>query len=317
MADKGEQEAPLPREFPGRPPETADTTPPAEPAPAASAAQLRSAHRPRRRREAPPAPPGDFSLPGMPETVSLVPDSVITRPLAQRMAQSPAGRRIGVLIEVRAELATSTDDIMDFVLAMIAKVANDAPRRRTRSYVFAALTADEIRALVELDGGEERSRRSPQGQMTKSAPRRYVHRIWPNFEVQATIHRSSLTTKADAAVRSFEATGEGIVWAVLDSGVDAGHEHFQSTTTSGCPRPGTATSCRAASTRTPSRTRTGTAPTSPASSRAAASRHPAKPIVAATWYRTEDGKTGVSDVRLERIQGMAPKTQDRLVQGAR
>ena len=132
-----------------------------------------------------PALPGDFSLPGMPETVSLVTDSVITRPLAQRMAQSPAGRRIGVLIEVRTESGTSTDDIMDFVLAMIAKVGERRTAPAHRTYVMAALTADEIRSLVELDGGEEHAS-SPQGQMTKSAPRSFVHRIWPNFEVPAT-----------------------------------------------------------------------------------------------------------------------------------
>src|SRR4051794_23147092 len=118
MADPGERAAPLPREFPGTPPETADTTPSEQPVPPP----------PRRRRapttppagdeeEAPaPVPPRDFALPGMPESLSLVPDSVITRPLAQRMAQSPAGRRIGVLIEVRSELTISADDIMDFVL---------------------------------------------------------------------------------------------------------------------------------------------------------------------------------------------------------
>ncbi|HEX5858475.1 MAG TPA: S8 family serine peptidase [Microbacterium sp.] len=308
MADKGEQEAPLPREFPGRPPETADTTPPAEPSPQRPRRGYAPPTAPGEDAEAPPATPSDFSLPGMPETVSLVPDSVITRPLAQRMAQSPAGRRIGVLIEVRAELATSTDDIMDFVLAMIAKVANDAPRRRTRSYVFAALTADEIRSLVALDGGEEHAS-SPQGQMTKSAPRRYVHRIWPNFEVQATIHRSSLTTKADAAVRSFEATGEGIVWAVLDSGVDAGHEHFQTHDNFGLPKtwhrnflPGGVHEDALEDANGHGTHVAGII----AGGRVATSR---KPIVAATWYRTEDGKTGVSDVRLERIQGMAPKTR--------
>ncbi|WP_325485759.1 S8 family peptidase [Microbacterium sp.] len=253
-----------------------------------------------------------------------MPDSVITRPLAQRMAQSP-DRRIGVLIEVRAELMTSTDDIMDFVVGMVASIANDAPRRKTRSYVFAALTSDEIRALVELDGGEKGSSAakkpagsskgaypnpasSSKGQL-KSAPRRYIHRIWPNFEVQATIHRTSLTTKADAAVRSFEATGEGIVWAVLDSGVDAKHEHFAQYDNLGLPKswhrnflPGGANEAALTDANGHGTHVAGII----AGSRVATSR---KPIVAATWYRTEDGKTGVSDVLLERIQGMAPMTK--------
>jgi subtilisin family serine protease len=33
------------------------------------------------------------------------------------------------------------------------------------------------------------------------------------------------TVKADAARRSFDATGRGITWAVLDSGIDADHHH--------------------------------------------------------------------------------------------
>ncbi len=56
---------------------------------------------------------------------------------------------------------------------------------------------------------------------TVRAPRWAIHRIWPNFEVNALIHRTVVTTKCDAAQRSFNATGTEIVWAVLDSGIDA------------------------------------------------------------------------------------------------
>ncbi|MGC5170917.1 S8 family serine peptidase [Microbacterium sp. DT81.1] len=309
MADSDEQAAPFPREFPGRPPETSDTTPPAEPAPQRPRRNVPPSPPPGDAEEAPPPPAGDFSLPGMPESVSLVPDSVITRPLAQRMAQSPAGRRIGVLIEVRSELAISTDEVMVLVLTMIGNVAKDAPKRRTRSYIFAALTAEEIRALVELDSGAASAATSPKGQMTKSAPRRYVHRIWPNFEVQATIHRSSLTTKADAAVRSFEATGEGIVWAVLDSGVNRKHEHFaEHGNLKGLENwhrnflPGGDDGDALADANGHGTHVAGII----AGGRVGSAKNP---IIAATWYRTEDGQTGVSDVRLTRIQGMAPKTR--------
>src|SRR5262249_39093003 len=46
------------------------------------------------------------------------------------------------------------------------------------------------------------------------------------FPVEATITRSVATIKADAALRSFEASGDAITWAVIDSGVDASHPHF-------------------------------------------------------------------------------------------
>ncbi|TFV48900.1 S8 family peptidase [Blastococcus sp. TF02A-35] len=39
--------------------------------------------------------------------------------------------------------------------------------------------------------------------------------------------RSVATIKADAARRSFQADGAGIVWAVIDSGIDGAHLHFR------------------------------------------------------------------------------------------
>ncbi|MGH9693890.1 MAG: S8 family peptidase, partial [Bryobacteraceae bacterium] len=44
-----------------------------------------------------------------------------------------------------------------------------------------------------------------------------------------TLTRSLTTVKADAAQRAFQAFGEGIVWAVLDSGVQGDHPHFKET----------------------------------------------------------------------------------------
>ena len=55
---------------------------------------------------------------------------------------------------------------------------------------------------------------------------RAIHRIWPDFELQNCTHRSARTVKADAAQNSFSAYGEGITWAVIDSGIDARHPHF-------------------------------------------------------------------------------------------
>ena len=42
------------------------------------------------------------------------------------------------------------------------------------------------------------------------------------------IDRSAPTVKADAAWRAYDARGRGIVWAVIDSGIDACHPHFSS-----------------------------------------------------------------------------------------
>jgi subtilisin family serine protease len=55
---------------------------------------------------------------------------------------------------------------------------------------------------------------------------RAIYKLWPDFPVQSQIYRSVATIKSDAAFRSFAASGEGIVWAVIDSGIDGNHPHF-------------------------------------------------------------------------------------------
>src|SRR6266496_296486 len=53
-----------------------------------------------------------------------------------------------------------------------------------------------------------------------------IFRIWPDYTLQPQIDRSAPTVKVDAAWRSYDARGRGIVWAVIDSGIDACHPHF-------------------------------------------------------------------------------------------
>ena len=54
-----------------------------------------------------------------------------------------------------------------------------------------------------------------------------IFRIWPDFEINALLVKSVSTVKADAAHSSFAAFGTDIVWAVVDSGIDATHPHFK------------------------------------------------------------------------------------------
>jgi serine protease AprX len=58
-------------------------------------------------------------------------------------------------------------------------------------------------------------------------PQRAIFRIWPDFQVHRQIDASTTTVKAVPAQRSFAAYGAGIVWAVVDSGIDGTHPHFQ------------------------------------------------------------------------------------------
>lgn len=75
-------------------------------------------------------------------------------------------------------------------------------------YVGAKLTAREIDLLAAGHGGRE------------------VFRIWRNARKRALLRQSVRTLQCDAARGGYGATGEGVHWAVLDTGVDAAHPHF-------------------------------------------------------------------------------------------
>lgn len=99
------------------------------------------------------------------------------------------------------------------------KIGADAkkrpPVRITQTYYRCQLSVREWRKLVKADEEQAKELRD-----------RLIYRIWPDFPLAPLIDRSVGTIKADAAVRSYEATGDGIVWAVIDSGIAANHIHF-------------------------------------------------------------------------------------------
>jgi serine protease AprX len=86
------------------------------------------------------------------------------------------------------------------------------------TYFQCRLSAAELQELVSRDQRSAGQRKEPKD--------RTVYRVWPDFPVGALIDRSVATVKADAARRSFEASGTDITWAVVDSGIDALHPHF-------------------------------------------------------------------------------------------
>jgi serine protease AprX len=155
----------------------------------------------------------------------LVVDSVLTRPLIDLMAQEPE-RPLGVVIELRG----GVPDAMERLQVLIHELDPGAPITVTGSYVTTALPAEAIRRLVELDAqtDDDPQRPVPADPLSSArAPRGAVYRIWPNFQVGGLAIRSIVATKCQAAHRSFNATGRGLVWAVLDSGIQGDHAHFE------------------------------------------------------------------------------------------
>jgi len=122
----------------------------------------------------------------------------------------------------------------------------------SNQYVFARLEGRVIKALVDID---QRAAESLAKKATEAEPEvaeqavgrkgktsniaidaksaietsrfRTIHHIWPDFEIQSCITHSIRTVKVDAARNSFTASGDGITWAVMDTGIDGLHPHFK------------------------------------------------------------------------------------------
>jgi subtilisin family serine protease len=117
---------------------------------------------------------------------------------------------------------------------------DDLKTNPSSQYVFARLRGETIQRLVEIDqrmaekiAAEEKTAAKKRRQKAAADevppdPSRYraIYHIWPDFKLDSFITRSIATVKVDAARHSFTAMGKGIVWAVMDSGIDAKHPHF-------------------------------------------------------------------------------------------
>lgn len=150
--------------------------------------------------------------------------SVIAVPLLERMHAGSETAVHRVVIDLNFDYPDGADAAAEAVRAMIQRLAGAASDEGVdecdeliSQYVVASLTAEDIRELVRLDGTG-----------TGGMPARAIYRVWPDFEIRALINRSASTVKAAAARTAFHATGADIVWAVVDSGIDAKHPHFKS-----------------------------------------------------------------------------------------
>ncbi|WP_433722134.1 S8 family peptidase [Nocardia sp. CA-129566] len=129
----------------------------------------------------------------------------------------PAGADgpISVMVELNAGYGRGLNAAFNRLKELWKLVmAAGAPYRLTDEYATGRLTQDQIEGLVSADA------------VASDMLARAMQRIWPDFEIHGQIDQSFVTIKAEAAQRSFNAYGEGIVWAVVDSGIDQSHPHF-------------------------------------------------------------------------------------------
>jgi subtilisin family serine protease len=175
--------------------------------------------------------------------------AIIALPLFDKINEDN-DREFDVIIDVHLDYPGGRAKGRDWLLAALAALLgadqNTDPRLKPAKnagqpqYIFARLNGNILRQLVAWDGMAEKMPKGVKpapGQKklpTKEMPSswtghaaRAIYQIWEDFQIRALISTSISTVKADAARAAFKASGRDIVWAVVDSGIDAKHPHFQ------------------------------------------------------------------------------------------
>ncbi|MDQ4038489.1 MAG: S8 family peptidase [Actinomycetota bacterium] len=192
---------------------------------------------------------------------------------------------------------------------------NETKTRFSEQYLFAKLEASVLRRLVVLDSGGD-----PQttiDDVSLATAHRAIYRIWPDFDIGPLISKSISTVKADAARAAFSALGDGIVWAVIDSGIDIKHPHFALHHNLDLPPAIEPLDFTGAGNPHSDEFGHGThvagilagelCPGTPASKPDRSSSEPTPPIRAFSRHRDENGKVAYNVIALDSISGIAPK----------
>jgi subtilisin family serine protease len=153
----------------------------------------------------------------------LVAAGVIAQPLrdkARRQSMAfPSGddEPMPVMIELNLRYGGGRGPALEQLRWLWSRVTGGAGvEPLADEYATGELSMNGIKRLVAADAAAQ------------VWPARSIYRIWPDFPVKPHIDASAVTVKADAARRSFNSLGDGIVWAVIDSGIWGNHPHFAS-----------------------------------------------------------------------------------------
>ena len=143
----------------------------------------------------------------------------------RRLLMPPSvDNRYAAVVELNLMAGAGAAELARRFLDRFASVFGDEPAGRPPSpqqisgYFRCWLTPLEIKELLAAD--------SRAGQSAT------IFRIWPDYVLRPHLDQSVSTISVDAAQRVYAAAGDGIVWAVIDSGIDGSHPHFAAGTLS-------------------------------------------------------------------------------------
>jgi len=135
---------------------------------------------------------------------------MVSPPVRAAMKVKTADRPADTFIPVILSPTESTDHPEAGVQPSkeaLLKLLEPYAARPSQFYVFAKLPSEKIEELASQHGD-------------------LIDHIWKDQKCHAHLLDSAKTLKATACWKSFEAFGDGITWAVMDTGVDATHPHF-------------------------------------------------------------------------------------------
>jgi subtilisin family serine protease len=140
-----------------------------------------------------------------------------------------AGKPGRFIIELNLQHVEGLPGAAVALKALCAGVGGGTATKIAKTYYSCQLNLEQVRRLVALDESHavDAARDTTQSSTPPDARKhRAIFRVWPDFPIKGLIDRSVATIKADAAARAFAAEGTEVVWAVVDSGVEARHRHF-------------------------------------------------------------------------------------------
>lgn len=146
--------------------------------------------------------------------------NVIVRDLVRELENGHSEQRFPTLVQINIPEGdtqdASLDEHRDRVVRRIGELAAQraAPDDLVRLQVMRRfVSADLTREDIEIMRSEFKALQ--------------IARIWKNLSKRALIAESAGIVQARPAHLGYSATGKNITWAILDTGIAAGHAHFQ------------------------------------------------------------------------------------------
>jgi serine protease AprX len=128
---------------------------------------------------------------------------------------APEAPRQSVIIDLNLDHAKGAQAARTQVIKWIERIGGQLKPIESRLHVFAKLTLPQVSQLIELD---------------KALASSVIYKIWPDRKLESYMDRSIKVIKADACAKVFGSDeagiGEGVIWGVIDSGIDGKHPHF-------------------------------------------------------------------------------------------